>query len=157
MAIKRRDQEWLDQVYTEHGEKYGGRREDYFALLYLTRRFKCEPDEIAHQVAFGASPSGVDAYYLDRVTRNLYLYQFKWTADHNALKGPLERLAREGLERVFAAPYQGSDQSDLLRYLRADIREHRHLIERVYIRLVFKGDVDAADNSAGLLARRESL
>ncbi len=156
MAIRRHDQELLEQLYGEYGERYGGRREDYFPLLYLSRKFQTSPEEIAHQVAFGGSPSGIDAYYMDRATRNLYLYVFKWTEDHNAFKLPLERLVRDGLERILA-PYSGSDQSDLLRYLRADLREYRALIERVYIRLVFKGEVESADNSAGLAERREAL
>ena len=36
MAIKTSDQQKLDSLFAEHGGVHGGRREDYFALLYLT-------------------------------------------------------------------------------------------------------------------------
>jgi len=77
MAIKTTDQQRLDSFFAEHGGRYGSRKEDYFALLYLTRKFKVEVDEIAHQVAWGGNDYGIDAYFVDRDARNLYLYQFK--------------------------------------------------------------------------------
>ncbi len=66
MAIKNTDQQRLDSFFAEHGGRYGSRKEDYFALLYLTRKFKVEVEEIAHQVAFGGNDYGLDAYFVDR-------------------------------------------------------------------------------------------
>jgi hypothetical protein len=57
----------------------GGKKEDYFALLYLVRRFKHPADQLIHQVAFGNRDCGIDTYYIDREAENLYLYQFKWS------------------------------------------------------------------------------
>ena len=105
MPIKPADQQRLDTLYSEHKASYGGRREESFALLYLTRRFGVTVEEVAHQVAFGGNDYGVDAYYLDRRARNLYLYQFKWTEDYSQFKGPWsawpERDCRATLETLF--------------------------------------------------------
>lgn len=157
MPIKAIDQQRLDSLYAEHGGRYGGRREDYFALLYLTRKFKVDVEEIAHQVAFGGNDYGIDAYFVDRDARNLYLFQFKWSESHAQFKGSMERLAKDGLARVFGNPNQDANQNDLITYLKKDLKEQRERINRVYIHFVFKGDVDAAEKSEGLSNRREDI
>lgn len=101
MPISKRDQQELDQIYSDYKAKYGGVKEDYFALLYLTKKFKCDVTAIAHQVAFGNTDFGIDAYYFDRQTLNLYLYQFEWSEDHNLFKGSLERLLSSGIAVIF--------------------------------------------------------
>lgn len=157
MAIKASDAQRLEAIFAGYGPKYGGRKEDYFALLYLTRKFKVEPEEIAHQIAFLGNDYGLDAYFIDRDARNLYLYQFKWSEDHNQFKASMERLTKSGLNRVFGAPNQDPTQNDLIRYLKKDLKENREIIDRVYVHFVFKGDVDAAENSDGLSNRREDI
>jgi hypothetical protein len=157
MPITHKDKQQLDDLYAELGRSYGGRKEDYFALLYLTRKFKLEPNEIAHQVAFGNRDYGIDAYYVDRQARNLYLFQFKWAEDYGQFKHSMERLAESGLLRIFGNPMQDPLQNEFLRYLAQDLRECRNLIERVYIHFVFKGDSDAVENSQGLADRREAI
>src|ERR1700691_5832050 len=106
MPIKATDQQALDSLYAEYHGHYGGRKEDYFALLYLTRKFKVAVDEIAHQVAFLGNDYGIDAYFIDRDARNLYLFQFKWSEDQDQFKGSMARLAKDGLVRVFGNPKQ---------------------------------------------------
>jgi hypothetical protein len=151
MAIKPVDQQRLDSVYAEYGERHHGRREDCFALLYLARKFKREMDEIAHQVAWGGNDYGLDAYYIDPEARNLYIYQFKWTEDHGQFKGSMERLAKDGLTRVFGgAITQDAAQNDVLTYLRKDLKEYKERIDRVYVHFVYKGDVNLAEKSEGL-------
>ena len=157
MAITKRDQQQLDQMYTDFSGKHGGVKEDYFPILYLVKKFKVNPEDVVNQVAFGNNDYGIDAYYVDRDGRNLYLYQFKWSEDHNLFKQSLERLAKDGMERIFGNPLQDPDQNELIRQLKSEIYEHQSIIDRVYIQFVFKGDVDAADNSAGLRDRRENL
>ncbi len=157
MPIKIGDAQRLDAIFAEHGRRYEGRKEDYFALLYLTRKFKVEVEEIAHQVAFGGNDYGLDAYFIDRDARNLYLFQFKWSEDHGQFKGSMERLAKNGMARIFGNPHQDAAQNDLISYLKKDLRENRELIDRVYVHFVFKGDVDAAEKSEGLANRREDI
>jgi len=157
MALTKRDQKELDQLYSDYGDIYGGVKQDYFALLYLTRKFKCEVDAVARQVAFGGNDFGIDGYYLDREARNLYLFQFKWSEDHNLFKDSVDRLTQDGMEIIFGNPLQDTARNEYLHYLKADIRECASLIQRVYIQLVFKGEVDAAEKSAGLADRIENL
>ena len=157
MAITKRDLQELDQTYANFNHKYQGRKEDYFALIYLMKKFNSEASAIAHQVAFGGNDYGLDAYYLDRASRNLYLFQFKWSENHNLFKESLERLTKSGMDRIFGNPFQDSQQNEYLRYLKADLREFRALIERVYIQFVFKGELRSAENSAGLDDRMENL
>lgn len=157
MSIKTVDQQRLDSLYAEHGSRLGGRKEDYFAVLYLTRKFKVDVDEIAHQIAFGGNDYGIDAYFVDRDARNLYLFQFKWSEGQAQFKGSMERLAKDGLARVFGSQTQDPTQNDLLSYLKKDLKEHRERIDRVYVHFVFKGDVDAAEKSEGLSNRREDI
>jgi hypothetical protein len=69
----------------------------------------------------------------------------------------MERLAKDGLARIFASTNQDPGQNDVLSYLKKDLIEHRELIDRVYIHFVFKGDVDAAERSEGLSNRLEDI
>jgi hypothetical protein len=72
----------IDEIYKRMQSKYGGIKEDYFALLYLAKEFKLNLEEAAdNQVAFGGTDYGIDAFHFDELRRNLYLFQFKWSAD----------------------------------------------------------------------------
>ncbi|HXB67703.1 MAG TPA: AIPR family protein [Candidatus Acidoferrales bacterium] len=155
IAITKRDRQELADLYSEYHDRYGGVREDYFALLYLRDKFKCKIEDLASQVAFGGNDYGIDAYYIDREGRNLYLYQFKWSEDQNLFKDSLDRLGDFGLDRIFGDPLQDPEQNELVRNLREDLTEHRELVDRVYIRFVFKGDAEKAENSEGLADRKE--
>ena len=157
MPITKRDQQEVDQFYADYSDLYHGVKQDYFALVYLTKKFKCRVEDVAHQVAFGGNDYGLDAYYIDREGRNLYLLQFKWSENHNLFKESLERLTKDGLERIFGNPFQDSMQNEYLRYLKADLREHQALSDRVYIQFIFKGSLESAENSAGLSDRLENL
>jgi hypothetical protein len=123
----------------------------------LRQKFGLEPSDVGHQIAFGGNDYGLDAYYIDPKARNMYLFQFKWTEDHNQFKSSLERLSNNGLARIFGATGQDQYQNDLLQYLKKDLTEHRHVIEAVHLQFVFKGDVEAAAKSESLQFRREDL
>ena len=56
---------------------------------------------MANQVAFGNHDYGLDGFYLDREAKNLFLYQFKWSENHNLFKESLDRLAKDGMNRIF--------------------------------------------------------
>jgi hypothetical protein len=157
MSITARDQQELAQLHAEYSPKYKGSKEDYFALLYLTKKFNLRVEDAVGQVAFGNNDYGFDAYHIDREGRNLYLYQFKWSENHNLFKESLDRIADDGIPRIFGDPLQDPGQNELVAQLKADLEEHQALIDRVYLHFVFKGDVEAAENSEGLQARREKL
>lgn len=157
MPILKQDKQDLDQIYSDWSDRYGGRKEDYFACLYLKSKFRRDVQEIAHQVAFGGNDYGLDAFYIDREAKNLYLYQFKWSENHNLFKESLERLAQAGMQRIFGNAMADPLANELLSTLRAELQECKSLIKHVLIHFVFKGEVEDTDGSEGLRTRRENL
>jgi YHS domain-containing protein len=153
MGITKRD---LEQTYAQHKAQYGGSKEDYFALIYLTREFDKSPDQVARHIAFGEDVAeGINAFHVDVNRRNLYLFQFQWSAQHQAFKEPLRRLAREGMERIFGPDPEAPGL--LLAELRDRLHEDQAVIDKVLIHFVYNGDPADADQSAALDALREDL
>lgn len=157
MPITNRDRQELEEFYNIYKAKYQGKKEDYFALVYLTKKFKCEVTDIAHQVAFGNYDFGIDAYYLDRAACNLYLYQFKWSDNHNLFKESFERLLNTGLSVLFGSGSADPNENEYIRHFKADIHECNNIIDRVYFHMVFKGDEEKADASKGLSYDKEII
>ena len=147
----------LKDAWNRHHETHGGKREDYFGPVYLAKEFSGSVEDFLAQCAFGSNDYGLDAYHADESRRNLYLYQFKWSEDHNLFKGSLKRLVESGMERVFGNPQASRNENDFLGRLRAEIYEKQASIDRVVILFVFKGDPERADQSSGLEALREEL
>jgi AIPR protein len=153
MGITNRD---LDQAYAQHKVQYGGRKEDYFALLYLSREFDRSPDQVAPHIAFGKDVTeGINAFHVDPNRRNLYLFQFQWSAQQQSFKEPLRRLAREGMERIFGPASE--EPGLLLAELRDRLHEDQAIIDKVLVHFVYNGDPSDADQSATLDALREDL
>jgi len=146
----------IDQAYLDHHSTYGGVKEDYFGLLYLMKKFKVSREEAGAQVAFGGNDYGFDAFHFDRDARNLYLFQFKWSDNCALFKDSFKRLIASGMEAVFRGGGD-ADENEVLRQLRATIRENKKLIERVYVQFVFNGDTARAEGSAVLGAYKEDL
>lgn len=145
-------------------EKYHGRllskdEKDYFPLQYLSKRFRRDPDDFLDQVAIGNNDYGIDAYHIDLEAKNLYLYQFKWSENHNLFRESLERLASAGIQRLFAPNTLPTDaaQNPVLVRLRQELEESRDMINKVYVHFVFKGDAEKADKGDGLASRKETL
>jgi hypothetical protein len=157
MPITKQDKHELDQVHSDWCEKYGGCKEDYFACMYLSSKFHCPVPAVAPQIAFGGNDYGLDAYHIDPGAKNLYLYQFKWSENHNLFKDSLDRLAKDGMNRIFGNPLADPTTNELLNMLRAELHEYRSAVKHVLVHFVFKGDVDAAEESEGLRSRRETL
>lgn len=153
MGITKRD---LDHAYGQYKAQYGGSKEDYFALLYLTREFDKSPDQVARHIAFEEDTAdGINAFHVDVDRRNLYLFQFQWSAQHQALAEPLRRLAREGMERIFGPAPEAP--SRLLTELRDRLLEDQAAIDKVLVHFVYNGDPADADQSAVLEALQEDL
>ena len=153
MSITRRD---LEQEYAALKAQYGGRKEDYFALLYLMREFEKSPDQVARHIAFGDDGAeGINAFHVDVNRRNLYLFQFQWSGQHQAFKEPLRRLAREGMERIFGPAPEVPGL--LLAELRDRLHEDQAVIDKVLIHFIYNGAPSDADQSAVLDALREDL
>ncbi len=157
MAISRRDQRELAQLYSDLSDKYGGNKEDYFALLFLQKKLKCQAEDVIHQIAFGGNDYGIDAYYFDREAKNLYLYQFKWSENHNLFKESLDRLTSNGMAFIFGHGLPDPSLNEVIKRLKADLYEYQSVVHRVFVHFVFKGDIETAENSSGLNARKEDL
>ena len=157
MPITNHDKQELDQIHSDFFDRYGGCKEDYFACMYLARKFRCSVPDVAHRIAFGGKDYGLDAYFIEPDAKNLYLYQFKWSENHNLFKDSLDRLAKDGMNRIFGNSLADSEANELLNTLRAELHEYRSAIKHVEIHFVYKGDLDAAEESAGLRSRRENL
>src|SRR5438552_3537420 len=123
MAIALRDKRELDQLYSDCNAKYEGCKEDYFAVLHLTRKFDLTLEQAAGLVAFGNRDYGADAYYVDRAARNLYLFQFKWSEDHNLFKESMARLAEDGMQVIFGRGPIDPEQNEVIHRLKADLYE----------------------------------
>lgn len=157
--MSRTGEDWaeLKGLHKKHSPTYGGKIEDYFPLSYLVRKHKLSEEDALEHVAFGNKDLGIDAYYIDREAKNLYLYQFKWTGDHFQFKPSIELLIKVGMATIFGSERPATEVNRLVYRLKGDLSEHKALIERVYIRFVFKGNVDDAEKSAGLMGRKEEL
>ena len=147
----------INNVYKEYSRQYEGRKEDYFGLLYLSKKFNLSPEDAASYVAFGGNDYGIDAFYFDEEKRNLYLYQFKWSVDHMLFKDSFQRLIKDGLERVFGNTYQDQSQNQVLIKLRSCLVENRDVINKVFIHFIFDGEIEKAEQSKVLDSLREDL
>lgn len=154
MAITERD---LESLFAAYSKRYGGRKEDYFPLAYLRDEFQLPEERAADQVAFGGNDYGIDAYHIDPVRRNLYLFQFKWSTNHSQFKTSFDRLTKFGLLRVFGNPTQDQRQNDLLLQLKSELDENRSIIDQVIVAFVFNGDPQDAERSTVLDSKREDL
>src|SRR6266545_1545355 len=112
----------LDQAWTDFAKMYGGTKHDYFAPLYLARKFGGSVEEQVHKVAFGGNDYGFDAFHVDPDRRNLYLFQFKWTDSYQQFKGAMDRLISDGMERIFGNPTQDQKLNPVLLQLKADLK-----------------------------------
>ena len=149
--------EELDNACFGLSGKYSGRREDFFALLYLMKKFNISADEAASHVCFGGNECAIDAFYFDKTTRNLYLFQFKWSEDHLLFKRSFEKLILLGIDRVFGHSLWHESQSPLLIKLMSCISENQSVIDRILIHFVYNGDPIRAEKSKVLDLLRENL
>ncbi len=154
MAINDR---MVDQAHADLRGSCGGVRNDYFGLLYLEDEFGLKRDRAITQIAFGGNDYGIDGFHFDRETRNLYLFQFKYSTAHGQFKGSFLRLIEAGMERIFGAKHQDQLQNQLLLQLKSCLIEHEGVIDRVCIHFVFMGDPAEAERSSVLDKLREDL
>jgi hypothetical protein len=147
----------LRSVHRELRTTCGGLWQDYFGLLWLEQVHKVPREQARDQVAFGNNDYGVDGFHYDEVKRNLYLFQFKWSKEHEQIKGSYERLIADGVAQIFGNGPVDRKRNGLLDALRAVMQENRKAVAQVYFEMVFCGDPDRAENSTVLQALQEDL
>jgi len=144
------------QVAKELKPLRGGVDNDYFGLLFLEQEFRLSRDEACEQIAYGGNDFGVDGYHIDRQTRNLHLFQFKYSKSADQFIGSMQRLITAGLARVFDAKSQQAE-NPILAELKARLYELRNVVDNVYIEFVFTGDPRRAEENEAIQKLREDL
>lgn len=147
----------IDQAFSDLRSVCGGVREDYFGLLYLEKEHNVPREKAVNSVAFGGHDYGFDGFYFDELRRNLYLFQFKYSASHAQFKGSLQRLIDQGIERIFLSPNKDDNKNQIMLQLRSCLIDNRSIIDQICFRFVFTGDPEEAERSKVLDQLRDEL
>ncbi len=150
-------QKFLDDTYKQYKHTYEGSKNDYFAALFMAKKHERDLETMLENCVFGNNDYGIDSYYFDKDAKNLYLYQFKWSNNHELFKESYKRLIDYGIERIFGDPKQDSLTNSCIIRLKYKLDEYSEIINKVYIRFVFNGDVEKAEKSKVLENLREDL
>jgi hypothetical protein len=152
------NQSEIDESYKRLSPNLGGKKDNYFGVLYLSKKFNVAPDEAASFVAVdGTTDAGIDAYYHDIEKKTLYLYVFRWSEDHIQFREPLDRLGNSGISRIFFDPTKSENDHPLIVSLKTCLFENWKSIDRVVIDFVFNGDPVDAEQSKVLSFLRETV
>src|SRR4051812_37723676 len=149
--------EQLQSAFARPQSKQGGRKEDYFPALYLAEKFSKPLEDVLGYCSFGKNPYGFEAYYVDRETRNLYLYLFRWSDNYEQFKEGYKTLIENGIEKIFTDDATLQYGNSMFSRLKMDLQEYRSVIDKVYIGFVFNGDPEKAEGSRVLESLREEL
>lgn len=143
-------------VAKEFKGRRGGVDNDYFGLLYLENEFKLGREEALEQIAYGGNDFGLDGYHVDRLSGNLYLFQFKFAKSPDQFIDSMQRLISAGLARIFDAKTQQTE-NPILREVKSKIFELRQVVSTVYLDFVFTGDPEKAHENEALEKLKEDL
>lgn len=147
----------LTETFNKFKPKYEGLKEDYFSPLFISDKFERPIESVMDNCAYGNNDYGIDAYFIDKEARNLYLYQFKWSDNYELFKDTYKRLIKDGVERIFGDPIADSSINKVIPRLKLDLEEYKDLINKVYICFVFNGEPEKAEGSRVLESLREEL
>jgi hypothetical protein len=148
----------IDEAYKSLSPTLGGKKDNYFGVLYLSKKFNVPPNEAASFVAVdGTTDAGIDAYYHDKDKKTLYLHVFRWSEDHIQFREPLENLGKNGISKIFFDPSKSESDHPLIVSLKTCLFENWKTIDRVVIDFVFNGDPVDAEQSKVLSFLRETV
>ncbi len=125
-----------------------------FGLIYLSKEFKKAETDLLPNLCTEKNNPGINAFYLDKDRKNLYLYSFLWADNHKAFKESFQSLIHSGMESLFSTE---ETDSSFLSEIRGTLYENAEGIHRVFMYFVFNGDAEKAGNSALLSSLREDL
>ncbi len=148
--------ERLTETYLKYKSKHYGHKEDYFAPLFIADKFERKVEAVLPYCSIGKNEEGIEAYYIERGAKNLYLYHFEWGENFELFKDAYTRLVKDGIETIFgdgSTAYTGK----LTTQLKMELEEYKDLINKVYICFVFNGDPESAESSKVLESLREEL
>lgn len=148
----------MHQLQQDYSATLGGQLEDYFGPAYMeNRHLGLDAESALHRTARGNNDYGLDGYFFDSTTGNLYLYQFKYSTDWHQFQSSMKRLIKEGMTKVFSQTPLDVKENEILQRLRGDIDEFKRAIGKIYLRFVFIGNTKRADESDTLNDLREQL
>ncbi len=148
----------IDESFKSLSSSLGGKKDNYFGVLYLSKKFNIAPDDAASFVAVeGTTDAGIDAYYHDKDKKMLYMYVFRWSEDHTQFREPLEKLGKNGISKIFFDPTKAENDHPLIVSLKTCLYENWKSIDRVVIDFVFNGDPVDAEQSKVLSFLRETV
>jgi len=147
----------LKETFNQFKSKHEGMKEDYFAPLFISDKFEKPIESVLSNCAFGNNDYGIDGYYIDIETKNLYLYQFKWSDNYELFKETYKRLIKDGIERIFGDTFIDSSANQVIPRIKLELQEYKDLINKVYICFVFNGEPEKAEGSRVLESFREEL
>jgi len=157
MNIKESD---LNSAYEQYHKIYGGVKNDYFAPLYLMKKFNRSFDDVSTMCAFGNNDYGFDAFYCDREAKTLHLFQFKWSNNYKLFQESYERIINKGFEYIFGNSQYESKENKFISKLKLTTYENKNLIDEVFFYFVFNGndaDLEKVERSKKLENDREDL
>lgn len=147
----------INKTFQSYNKKYEGHENDYFGLLYISKKFNLSIEDAASYVAFGGNDYGIDAFYFDEEKRNLFLYQFKWSDNHKLFKESFQKFKTDGLDRIFGNSLQDKTQNQVINKLRTCLEENQIVINKIFLYFVFNGDTKKAEQSKVLESLREDI
>ena len=148
----------IDETFKSLSPSLGGKKDNFFGVLFLSKKFNIAPSEAASFVAVeGTTDEGIDAYYHDKEKKTLYLYVFRWSEDHTQFREPLEKLGKVGISKIFFDPTRSESDHPLVLSLKTCLFENWKTIDRVVIDFVFNGDPVDAEQSKVLSFLRETV
>jgi hypothetical protein len=124
----------IDEAYRTYSREFEGHKNDYFGLLWLSKKFGISDLRAAKNfVAFGGNDYGIDGFYFDKEQRNLYLLQFKWSSNYALFEESFRRLTDNGIERIFGNLGQDANMNLVLKRLANCLIDNYNLIGQVFI------------------------
>jgi len=145
----------VEKLYRDYKDKFGGNINSYFGWLYLSKKYDLPVEELEDVISFNENKSGIDAYYIDRKLKYLYLYQFKWSDECSDFKDNLLRLRDQGLGVIFNT--ESYNLTKFEKRLQSQLQDNSDVINKVVLCLVYNGDVEEARNSQILKSLCEDL
>lgn len=150
-------EEMIKLAHKAHKQEAGGNWPDYFGVLYLEQFHKVPQAQGMKQVAVTGSKYGIDGFHYDDQKGHLYLFQFKWSTDHEKFKESLRELVDVGVAQAFGADGVTPERDPLLDRLRHNLRTDGEDVKQIFFHFIFLGDPEKAENSTVLAALGEDL
>jgi hypothetical protein len=149
--------EEIEKIYHELSPTYHGRKDDYFGVAYITKRFNIPAEHAATFVNFKGENYGIDGFYHDKSDNSLYLFVFRWSDDPMAFKDALDSLGKDGMYRLFFSTSRLAEDGQILTSIKNVLSSNYESIRNIYINFVFNGDPIIAEQSKVLGFLRESV